>query len=65
MTIKTILYIFVVPLVLWALESINLNQIFKKNRIYQARLVYLIFTLALSYLLLNFFYDFFLYSKVL
>lgn len=65
MTIKTILYIFVVPLVLWALESINLNQIFKKNRIYQARLVYLIFTLALSYLVVNFFYDFFLYSKVL
>ena len=57
--LRFVLYIFVVPFVLWALESININGIFKKNRYYQARFVYLIFALSLSYLLVNFFMDFF------
>lgn len=65
MTIKTILYLVVVPIVMWALDGINLNQIFKKNRYHQARLIYLIFTFALSYLVVNFFYDFFMYTKII
>jgi len=63
MNIKTILYVISVPFILWALESLDLNKFFKKNRYYQARLVYLLLTLALSYLVVNFFYDFFLNSK--
>lgn len=63
MNVKTILYIIVVPVIIWSLESINMNQIFKKNRYYQARIIYLIFCFSLSYLVVNFFYDFFLYSK--
>ena len=63
MTVKTILYIISVPFILWALESVDLNKFFKKNRYYQARLVYLLLTLGLSYLVVNFFYDFFLNSK--
>ena len=42
MNIKTILYIIVVPITIWALESLNINQFFKKNRYYQARFIYLI-----------------------
>ena len=64
MTIKTILYLVVVPIVIWALDSVNLNQIFKKNRYHQSRLVYLILTISLSYLVVNFFYDFFMYTKI-
>lgn len=60
MNIKVLLYVVVVPLVLWALDSINMNNIFKKNRVYQARLLYLILTICLSYLVVNFFYDFFI-----
>ena len=63
MNIKTILYIIVVPITIWALESLNINQFFKKNRYYQARFIYLILSLGLSYLVVNFFYDFFLNSK--
>lgn len=63
MSIKTILYILVVPLTLWSLESLNINSFFKKNRVYQSRMVYLILCLSLSYLVVNFFYDFFLNSK--
>jgi len=57
--IKAIIYCAVVPLVIWALESININSIFKKNRYYQARLCYLILVIALSYLIVNFFFDFY------
>jgi len=65
MTIKTILYLVTVPIIIWALDGINLNQIFKKKRYYQSRAVYLIFALALSYLVVNFFYDFFMYSRII
>lgn len=57
--IRIILYIFTVPFVIWSLESINLNGIFKKNRYYQSRFVYLLLSLGLSYLVVNFFMDFF------
>jgi uncharacterized integral membrane protein (TIGR02327 family) len=63
MNIKTILYIIIVPITIWALESLNINQFFKKNRYYQSRIIYLIISLGLSYLVVNFFYDFFLNSK--
>ena len=63
MNIKTILYIIVVPITIWALESLNINHFFKKNRYYQARFIYLNLSLGLSYLVVNFFYDFFLNSK--
>lgn len=65
MTIKTILYILIVPLVLWALDSVNINGIFKKNRYYQARVFYLILTLCISYLLVNFFFDFSTYTRII
>jgi len=65
MSVKTILYIIITPLVIWALDSINITNVFKKNRYYQARALYLILTLSLSYLTVNFIYDFFLYSKII
>ena len=65
MTIKTILYLVVTPLVIWALDSINITNVFKKNRYYQARALYLILSLSLSYLTVNFLYDFFMYSKII
>ncbi len=63
MNIKTILYLVTVPLIIWAVESINVQNLFKKNRKYQATLLYLIISISLSYLAVNFFYDFFLNSK--
>lgn len=55
--IKLILYVFVIPLVIYAMDSININGIFKKNRIYQARLFYILMVFGLSYLICNFLYD--------
>ncbi len=55
--IKLIIYIFVIPLVIFAMDSININGIFKKNKIYQARLFYILIVFGLSYLICNFLYD--------
>lgn len=58
--IKTISYLIVTPLVMWALESIRINEIFKKskNTYIQSRILYLMITLSLSYLVVSFIYDF-------
>ena len=59
MTTKTILYIVVVPLSVWALDSLNINGLFKKNRYYQVRLFYFMLSMGLSYLVENFLYYFY------
>lgn len=65
MTIKALLYIFVTPLVIWALDGVNINSIFKKNKIYQASILYIMICISLSYLVVNFFMDFFIYTKII
>ena len=61
MDAKFLLYI--IPLVIWSIDSININQIFKKNKVMQAQMFYFILTISLSYLLTNFIYDVFLSAK--
>ncbi len=63
MNAKVILYIIVAVFVIWALESININSIFKKNRVIQARVAYLLIALAIIYPVTNFLWDFFLLTK--
>lgn len=63
LSIKTILYILITPLVIWALDGININQIFKKNRVLQATTIYVFLAISLSYLVVNFLFDFFLSSR--
>ena len=64
MNTKIILYIAIVPLVIYILEGLNINHIFKKNRVVQATLFYLIVSICISYLVVNFIYDFFIYTKM-
>lgn len=63
MNAKVILYIIVAVFVIWALESININSIFKKNRVIQARVAYLLIALAIIYPVTNFLWEFFLLTK--
>ncbi|MCI9233632.1 MAG: DUF1146 domain-containing protein [Bacilli bacterium] len=65
MTTKTILYIIIVPLSIWGIDCLDINRFLKKNRYYQARLFYFMLSMGLSYLVVNFLYDFFTYSKFL
>ena len=60
--IKLIIYIFIIPLVISDMDSININGIFKKNRILQARVFYFLLGLSLIYLVTNFIWD--LYSSI-
>lgn len=65
MSIKLLLYVITVPFSIYALDSININNLFKKNRIYQARFLYLLVSFSLSYLFTNFLYDFFLNCQII
>jgi uncharacterized integral membrane protein (TIGR02327 family) len=64
MNAKVILYVVIVPFVIWALNGLNINNAFKKNKINEARILYIMIALSLSYLLVNFIYDFFEVSKL-
>ena len=39
---KFILYLFVLPLVIYTMDSVNFNSIFKKNKAFQARIFYIL-----------------------
>lgn len=56
--IKLILYLVVIPLCIYAVDSVNLNGIFKKNKISQAKVFYILMVFCLSYLITSFLYDF-------
>ena len=58
--IRFILYVLVIPIVVWSMDSVNINGIFKKGQsnYYQARVMYMILVLVLSYLIVNFINDF-------
>ncbi len=62
---KFVIYIIVSILVIWSLEAININGIFKKNRVYQATTFYFLLALSMIYLVTNFVYDIFLSFKIL
>lgn len=64
MSAKYFLYLFVTVLVVFAMDSINLNSVFKKNKIFQARILYFLIALALIYLITNFIWDFFAVTKI-
>ena len=63
--IKPALYILFLIITIWALESIDITGIFKKNRYYESRVLYLIVSMALSYLVVNFIYDFIINTKII
>lgn len=61
---KLLLYAFVTVVVIWAMDAVNINQIFKKNHVIQARVFYFLLGLSLIYLVTNFFMDLFISSKI-
>ena len=61
---KFFLYVVVTILVIWAMDSININGIFKKGKVFQARLLYFFLGIALIYLITNFLMDLFTIMKL-
>ena len=60
---KLVLYIFVTIIVIWSMDAININQIFKKNRVMQAKTFYFLLGISLIYLVTNFIMDLFTSTK--
>ena len=61
---KFFLYIAVTIIVIWALDSVNINQILKKNKIAQARVFYFLLGISMIYLVTNFIMDLFTSGKI-
>ena len=56
--LKQIIYVLTLIVTIWAMEGLDLNKFFKQSRIYQARIIYLMIAISMSYLVTNFIYDF-------
>ena len=58
--VKFILYLLIIPIIVWSMDSVNINGMFKKGQsdYYQARVMYMIIVASLSYLVVNFVSDF-------
>ena len=63
--IKAVLYLIIFPFTIWVMEGLDINRIFKQSRVYQARFLYLMFAMSLSYLVVNFLYDFFINFQII
>lgn len=63
--IKAILYAAILPFVIWTMEGLELNKFFKQSRIIQARIMYLLISMSITYLTVNFLYDFFINFQII
>ena len=63
MDAKLFLYIFSTLVVIYSIDSVNINLIFKKNKINQARIFYFILALCMIELLTSFLYNLFEVTK--
>jgi uncharacterized integral membrane protein (TIGR02327 family) len=65
MSIKLFLYILLIPTSIWVVSSLNIEKYFKKGRITQIKLFYLFLSFIISYLVVNFLYDFYEVSQLI
>ncbi|WP_428912679.1 DUF1146 family protein [Niallia sp. Krafla_26] len=49
----------------WSLQSLNFEKFLRKNRVAQARLLYLLLAIALGSIVSNFFLDYLFWSRQL
>ena len=62
--VKFAVYILSAIIVVFSMDAVNINVIFKKNKVIQSRVFYLVLIFVLTYLLGSFLYDF-IYLKLL
>lgn len=65
MNLKLYFYVFFVMMSAYALTGVNFDALMKKNKIWEARILVIILSLVIGYLLTNFVYDFFSLSKII
>lgn len=62
--IKAYLYAIILILVIWVMDCVDINRIFKKNKNLQARILYLMICIVITYMVVNFLWDFYSISKI-
>ncbi|MFV0275300.1 MAG: DUF1146 family protein [Bacilli bacterium] len=60
--IKLGLYIFTIPLSAYLLSCLNINKIFKKNKVFEAQVFFTVVSFSLAYLFTSFIMDFILFE---
>ena len=63
MIVKVTLYCLMIPISMWALECVRMEHVFKKGREMQIKILYIMLSFSLAYLVTNFFYDLALQSS--
>ncbi|MFB6466213.1 DUF1146 family protein [Cytobacillus sp. Hz8] len=54
-----------IALAWWALQAIQFERLLKKNHVFQARLLFILLSIALGSIVSNFFLDYLLWSQQL
>lgn len=66
MTFKFLLYFAVTIIVIWTMDTININSLFKKNvNPLQAKIFYFLLGISMIYLVTNFIFDLITSVKIL
>lgn len=63
MSAKFFLYLFSSIIVIYSIDSININQIFKKNKIMQAKIFYFLLAVCMIEIITSFLYNLFEATK--
>ena len=62
--IKVYLYTFFLFFSIWVLDVVDFDRILKKNKVVQARILYLLIGIIMAYFIVNFIWDFYSISKI-
>lgn len=65
MNYKLFLYVFNIMLCIYVLNSLNINNIFKTNKVVESRIFVMIIAFIMAYLLTNFIFDFLEISAII
>jgi len=65
MSVKAFIYIITTPFMIWIISSLNLDRFFQKNKRSQIIALYVSLALGLSYLVVNFIYDFYEVTRII
>lgn len=65
MSAKFFVYLIVTIFTIVGMSSLNINGIFKKNKVIEARIFFFLISVSLIYLVTNFIYDLYLSSQSL
>ncbi len=65
MNYKLFLYVFNIMLCIYVLNSLNINNIFKTNKVVESRIFIMIIAFIMAYLLTNFIFDFLEISAII